>query len=557
MAVRLTGFQMRVLVGDNDASAVVQPAGGAWLRAAAEAALIATIFAAAGAWPVPDVNETVYLTKARHAADPAWLRGDFFLETPDAHGAFYLLMGPITAALPFEQAAWVGRVLGWLMLAVGCRHALVPLVVPGWPRLVAAAVFSLALRHTTAAGEWVIGGCEAKVFAWALVLGSLGELFRGRFPSASCLLGAATAVHPIVGGWSAVAALAAGLAVSRPRQPQARAVWAVLIALALALAAAGIVPALGLSAGAVTERAEAARIYVLERLPHHLLVRAFAAGMVARHVLAILVWWLLWRSVPPSPARARLAAFTAAALGISLAGCAISLLEPWAPTAAYGLLRYYWFRLGDVAVPFALAVAVAAVLSDEVACRRLCGVRSASVRLAAIALLGLDLAVESGHWPLPGRSGPAPRSDAKVQAEAWADICGWVRDNAPADACFLTPRGAASFTWLTGRREVVSWKNSPQDAASLIAWRHRIVDCFSRDGGMADLERSTSALGAERIRLVAERYGADHAIVPRDAPGAADLPFPRLHANARYAVHAITASAASPDRRPDGPPAAE
>ncbi|NBW86514.1 MAG: hypothetical protein EBR23_06720, partial [Planctomycetia bacterium] len=400
-------------------------------------------------------------------------------------------------------------------------------------------------------------GCEAKVFAWALVLGSLGELFRGRFLSASCLLGAATAVHPIVGGWSAVAALAAGIAVSRPRQPQPQAVRAVLVALALALAAAGIGPALGLSAGAAAERAEAARIYVVERLPHHLLVRAFAAGMVARHVLAIIVWWLLWRSLTPSPARARLAAFTAAALGISLAGCAISLLESWAPAAVYGLLRYYWFRLADVAVPFALGVGVAAVLADEIACHRLCGLRTAAARLVAVALLGLDLAVESGHWPLPGRSGPAPRSDSKVQADAWADICGWVCDHAPADACFLTPRGAASFTWLTGRREVVSWKNSPQDAASLIAWRRRIVDCFSRDGGMADLERSTAALGAERIRLVAERYGADHAIVPRDAPGVADLPFPRLHANERYAVFALTASAASPDRRPDGPPGGE
>ncbi|RLS76098.1 MAG: hypothetical protein DWI03_10005 [Planctomycetota bacterium] len=548
---------MRVITGDNDASPATQRAGQAWWRAAAETALIAAIFASAGAWPVPDVNETVYLTKARHAADPTWGRGDFFLETPDAHGAFYLLMGPLAAALPLEQAAWVGRILGWMALAVGCRHALAALVGPGWPRLVAAAVFSLALRHTTAAGEWVIGGCEAKVFAWAFVLGSLGELFRGRFPSSSCLLGAATAVHPIVGGWSAVAALAAGIAVSRPRQPQPWAVRTVLIALALALAAAGVVPALGLSAGDAVQRAEAARIYVVERLPHHLLVRAFAAGMVARHVLAVLVWWLVWRSVPPSPARARLAAFTAAALGISLAGCVISLLEQWAPAAAFGLLRYYWFRLADVAVPFALGAAVAVVLADDVACRRLCGMRPAAARLVAVALLGLDLAVESGHWPLPGRSGPAPRSDAKVQADAWADICGWVRDHAPADACFITPRGAASFTWLTGRREVVSWKNSPQDAASLIAWRRRIIDCFSRDGGMADLERSTSALGAERMRLVAERYGADHAIVPRDAPGAAELPFPRLHANARYTVHAITASPASPDRRPDGPPAGE
>ena len=71
---------------------------GGWARAGIELLAILAVFAAAGAWPVPDVNETAYLTKARHFTDPAWCQGDFFLETPDAHGVFYLLMGPIAAA---------------------------------------------------------------------------------------------------------------------------------------------------------------------------------------------------------------------------------------------------------------------------------------------------------------------------------------------------------------------------------------------------------------------------------------------------------------------------
>ena len=49
-------------------------------RAVTEILLAAVVFAAAGAWPTPDVNEAAYLTKARHRADPAWCRGDFFLE---------------------------------------------------------------------------------------------------------------------------------------------------------------------------------------------------------------------------------------------------------------------------------------------------------------------------------------------------------------------------------------------------------------------------------------------------------------------------------------------
>ena len=47
---------------------------------------------------------------------------------------------------------------------------------------------------------------------------------------------------------------------------------------------------------------------------------------------------------------------------------------------------------------------------------------------------------------------------------------------------------------------------------------------------------STASLGAERMREVARRYGADLAIVPLATPGIEQLPFPRLHANDGYAV---------------------
>jgi len=228
-----------------------------------------------------------------------------------------------------------------------------------------------------------------------------------------------------------------------------------------------------------------------------------------------------------------------ASLVISLAGVAISLLEPFAANAAYSLLRFYWFRLADVLVPFGLATAAAAVLMNDSALGVLLPARPAVTRAVVAVLLCLDLAHESRHWPLPGRTGLMARSDTKVDAPAWRNICEWVAANAPADACFLTPRGAASFTWWTGRREVVGWKNSPQDARSLVEWRQRFIDCFSRDGNFANMERSTAALGPDRLRRAAEQYGATHAIIPLDVPGVDTLPFERLHANRGYAVYRL------------------
>jgi len=534
-----------------------EPSRGGWARAFIEVLAILALFAAAGAWPVPDVNETAYLTKARHYADPAWGRGDFFLETPDAHGVFYLLMGPLAAALPLEQAAWIGRWLGWLALACGFRHAVVRLLPGAWSRILAAAIFSLALRHTTAAGEWVIGGCESKVFSWALVLVAVGEIAGGWFATAALAAGAATALHPLVGGWGLLALVMTwcggfvsyrtdGDLGGRPIAPKNTLfATAVLVATGLLLAAVGVVPALGLSAGAdAAMRAAAAKIHVVERLPHHLLLRTFADGMVARHLLAILLWWLLRRVLAAAPpavqaARNRVDRFILAALVISLAGIAISLLEPFSPNTAYSLLRFYWFRLADVLVPFGLATAAAAVLADNAAIGVLLSARPAVVRAVVAVLLCVDLAYESRHWPLPGRTGLVARSDMKVDAAPWREICDWVASHTPADACFLTPRGAASLTWRTGRREVVGWKNSPQDARSLVEWRQRFVDCFSRDGGVTNMERSTAALGPERLKMVAEKYGATHAIIPLDVPGIDTLPFTRLHANRGYAVYQL------------------
>ena len=516
-------------------SNAVQSAAG---RAAAQILLTLAVFAAAGAWPAPDVNEAVYLTKARHRADSTWCRGDFFLETPDAHGVFFAAFGPLAAAVPLDTAAWIGRGLGWLALAVGFWHAIVPLVAPAWARVVAAALFSVAVRFTHAAGEWVIGGCEAKVFAWGLVMGGIGEAVRGRAGPAWCLCGVAAAIHPIVGGWAMIAIAAAWLAgrASSPPADRPPVPWAWLAAGA-ALAAVGVVPVLALSVGVDAATAAAAnRAYVADRLSHHLLPRTFAPGLVARHLLAIVVWWLLHRLLPPTVARRRLAWIVGVAVAVALAGWFVSLAEPLAPVAVRGLLRFYWFRLADVLVAFALAATSAATLADATACDRIAPGKAWVPRAAVAALLAWDLAAESDHWPLPGRPAVACRADAKVDPASWADVCGWVRDHVPADACFLTPRGSATFAWRTDRREVVAWKNSPQDPRSLVEWRRRIDDCFAVRDGSGELVQSTAVLGADRVREVAVRYGATHAIVPLDACGLESLPFPRLHANDGYVV---------------------
>ena len=499
----------------------------------AEVLVVFLLFAAAGAWPTPDVNEAHYLTRARHDFDPAWAANDFFLNSPEAHGLFTLVIGPIAATLPLADAAWIGRIVGWLALALGFVHAARATLSSTESRLLAAAVFSLALRHTTAAGEWMIGGCEAKVFAWAGVLWAAGEIARDRWAAAWVTLGAATAVHPLVGGWGMIALVIEQLVFARRL-----AMPLVPLGVGIALALIGTWPAFMLSYGVdPAVRAAATRIYVTERLSHHLLPRTFADGMIARHLLAVFVSWLLAKHLPESAARRRLHGFTLAALAISLAGYAIAFTEAVDADVAYGLLKFYWFRLSDGLAPLALAIGAATILAEARVLEKLFG-SAAAVRWAALLLLAIDLGNETRHWPLPGRD-VVPRADKFMQADAWRDICGWVAGNIPADACFIVPRRAGSFVWRTGRAEVVNWKNIPQAPESIIEWRQRLVDCFSHDGGIEGMETDAAALGREHLVAVANTYAANHAIVAADIPGLDGPGLTQLHANDHYAVYKI------------------
>lgn len=531
--MRVESDRRNVAITAKPRAATAKPfALAACLHGIVEWLLVTLVFMVAGAWPTPDTNEAHYLTRARHAADPTWAAGDFFLESPEAHGLFSLVMGPLAANWSLEAAAWTGRVVGWLLLAAGFVHA-VRSVVPGvWSRILAAAVFSLALRHTTAAGEWLIGGCEAKVFAWAGVLWAAGEIARDRWGPAWVGLGAATAAHAVVGGWGMVAMALTWCFVGR------RVGLGWLIG-GVALAAVGVVPVLGVTAGAdAAIRAEAARIYVLERLPHHLLPRTFADGMIARHVLAVVIWQLLVRQLPGSAAERRLDGFTMAALAISVCGCAVSLVEPFAPTVAYSLLRFYWFRLADGLVPLSLSMAVARWSAGRDSTAALGGL-AVWMRWAVVVLLAADVAHESRHWPLPGRDPIPARSDRFMQAAAWRDVCSWVGSHTPADARFIVPRMAGSFVWRTGRPEVVCWKNMPQGPQSLVEWRRRIVDCYSRDGTFSGLESHASALGVDRLVAAADRYEADHVIAPVADPALVEPRFTQLYKNGAYAVYRI------------------
>jgi hypothetical protein len=392
----------------------------------------------------------------------------------------------------------------------------------------------------------VVGGVEAKGFAYFFVLLGLARIVCNRWNAAWVLLGAASAFHVLVGGWSVLLAGAVWTR-SHGRTPLLK----MLPGLACGgiLAAAGLWPAAALSYGEPAETvAQANQIYVFERLPHHLAIlsqepdRLFERAW--RHLSGVVALLALVWVHSRSPIRdaerderlARIWRFAAAALLLTLTGLAIELVLRDHPGAAAAVLRYYWYRLGDFAVP--LGVALFAARAGELALAR--RPKRAAVVLAVLMLFPGWYLTKVTRQRL---ADPAPRTERSNRVRHWGDwldATEWIRRNTPPDALFLTPRGNQTFKWRTGHPEVITQKDIPQSARGIVAWRQRLDDVYgyTNEFGEPDMVKSLGHHGTQRVLEIARKYSVDYVLT--DTRRILGLPI--VYLNEAYVVYRVPAA---------------
>jgi hypothetical protein len=516
-----------------------------------EIALIFAVFFIQGAWPVPDVNETCYLGKAIHFWRPDWLHGDFFMESANTQWAFCVTFGWLAAWLSPAATAWTVRTLIWAALAWAWRRLSYAVVPRRWWTVLTAALLVGLLEQCHMAGEWVIGGAEAKPFAYVFVFLGIESLVRNRWNRALLLFGAGAAFHVVVGGWTTVAAGVAWLWLRRRGRrdaallpPPLLALWPGLLG-GLLLALPGIVPALMLDWNVSRETARAAhQIYVFERLPHHLTLTGIKPLFMLRLALLSILWLLLGRlerrekdglEEQQQNNTPRLRAFVAGAVAITLVGVAVNAIMFVDRPLAADLLRYYWFRLTDVAVPLGVALEGGALIVGGLSRRnRLSSPRFWLAAVLVVATVQLGGRVQDRLTPSP------PRSHHMAAFDDWLAACRWVADptnrEVPPDARFFVPRLAQSFKWYTGHGDVADWKDVPQSAEEIVRWRQFMQDIYATGlewpVGPRWFEQPAD-LGTERLRALGRQYGVRYVITERTCP----LPgFVVLYQNKNYAV---------------------
>ena len=514
-----------------DAEATASKAGNRRALLVLEILLITFVFFLNARWLVPDGNETYYLEKAKHFWNPSWGQGVFFLDSRNAHQVFYVLVGWLSRFVSLNAMAWIVRGSTWFLLAAAWqRLSFVLIPRRGWAVLSAVLLVTVNERANMA-GEWIVGGAEAKGLAYVLVFLALWRLVRNDWRWVWPLLGAATSMHPLVGGWAFAAMGVVWL--TGPRDAAAR---PISIVAGVLLAVPGLWYALALNAGTVPGVVHrAAEIMVFERTPHHLLPAAFSGGHVRRQVLLwILLAVFMWMRRSHDGVR-RLQRFGLSTIGIALLGFLFFVLTERRPALQATVLQYYWFRLSDAVVPAVIVLSILVLLAGLS--------RSAwrSTVFAGLSLLGLlHLADRTRRI----QSATAPRSDWMLtDPAAWRDVCAWASHNTPPTACFLTPASGATFRWYANRNDVVNWKDVPQDAAGIVGWWERMRDIHGPESpkGIPHAHRSLAELGPVRLKQLADEYDADYAIIARE-PSLQPLDLPELYSNSSYSVVRLRSS---------------
>ena len=435
---------------------------------------------------IPGVNEPHYLSKSRHFWQPEWCGRDLFLSSANAHWFYYATIGTLGAILPLPAAALAGRLLGWLTLAAGWSALGSSLGMRRAAVLAAAALYCALGSIGSLSGEWIVGGVESKVFAYGLLFAGIAAATRAQPRLCAAWMGLSTSFHPLVGGWGCIAlapALAARLVFPRSSfsgfinekangthgVSAVRTIpWTASALIFIGGALPGLVPAVVMLLRAPADLAQrATEIQVFERLDHHLLPERFTAGNVGYFCTLLAIWvgcvfaarsraqWGVWRSVVLT--------------SVLVAGAALLInLAPW--RAAF--LKFYPFRLADGLLPCAVAleaaVAAAAVgrwlEASAIPAQR----RWRRAPCGALASVSLAVALV---WPALDRIQPRWRPENR---QAWIGVCQKIAEDTPTTALFLTPRYSFGFKWWAQRAEYATWKDCPQDAASLVEWKSRL-----------------------------------------------------------------------------------
>jgi hypothetical protein len=398
-------------------------------------------------------NDHVTLPWALQFVEPSWLPNDWFLNSPIGNQLLTATgIGWLIEQVGFLHAAIVSRLVAYGLLAAALTALVRKLQIPLGYTIVGLWLFA-EFGQDIAAGEWIFGAAESKVFAYACVFFALSFLVEKQLVLAYACLGLATSLHFLVGGYVLFAALLValyeGISIRTIMVPLAG--YAIFSAVGTYNAASEI-----LRTSAVPD---VSYIITYFRHPHHMVPATWDSVWWWKLILISTGWTIAYWHTPRLEGPRRLLLFGAFTMVPFVGGLLV------APFDTRGtLLKYYPFRVGDTLFPFIVILCGYFVVQRWVRGRVLAVVLT--LALTIITIKTTYTFASQVRW-----------FDGRPDAErAWVEACTWIREMTPSAVVVLAPPAKASFTLLAQRATVVQFKFFPFTQVEVLEWYHRLLD---------------------------------------------------------------------------------
>lgn len=479
----------------------------------------------------PKSNEVDVLAQARQFVQRDWIPNDWYLNQSIGYrNLFNLYAGGLLRLFPGRSGVYIGRLIQYLLFSWALMRLFGILKPPlGFVLL---GLFVFVNHQSIMAGEWMVGGLEAKSFAWSFSLLSLSFFLEHRYSLFWLFSGLAVSSHVLVGGYGIVAMVLL-LAVEMVRKEITLAEITRGIYFLPLFGFMGVIAVAGYLSDSVTvDTATASEIYAGWRVAHHTLAvyrdGAISATKVLRglgaFILAVILPVLTRRSNSDDDLH-RLAHLTAIVALFLVPAYIVAL------TRNYTLAKYYLFRYPD---SFLLVSFI--FIASKLASNTLSRAPKAAVWLnRSVVILVVVLSLVTFH--VPQVAPPSPMNDAIE----------WLQESTPREAVFLVPPNRTSSFYVRAERALfVSLKHSPQNDTEILEWYHRLTLC---NGNIApDLSEPYTSFGrrvedrcnhlpSDQLAELAGEYGIDYYLttIERD-----DLPYEKVFQEGDISIYHIT-----------------
>lgn len=429
---------------------------------------------------IPYGDELQQFPRALHTLHPEWIPDDIFVGAPQGdHWLFFRflafhfwLAGPIGGAILSRFAIW--SLMAAAILSLGRSLTL------RLPAILIGVTLFIGYDQSRLGGETIVGEAIARHLCYPLILFAISAWIRARFVIAGALLGAAIAVHVLVGAWAAAIILPLMFIDERARSdPRLRfgpAISCILLALP------GLIPILPLAhSSELVGSVMADEIFISFRHPHHLQPNSWPMGDYLHFGFMIAAFLLLSRRLAPSVAITRLRQFVWLMIIVTALGIAIGI----------GVRNAFFLKLH----PYRFAPPLMTFFASLLFAQFMLSLGHVRWRSAAVMVVMLVAFWHSPRGAYQFYRDTTARSEIEKDR---IDALQWVRRAVPADAVVVANPAWSDIQWQSRRASVVSFKLVPFEPERVNDWYLRLATIVPRP--------PWSQPGHEMMRWISHAY---------------------------------------------------